>query len=88
VNAGAEQTAFPELNTGALIAAALVAGIVLLFAEVEYVLELIGIGFVLQFTVRKLLFAEQRQKTISDFRTFVDDKIAAGALVQARKFCR
>lgn len=55
-----------------------VAGLaILFFAEFEQLLELVGIGFVLQFLVRKLLFAEQREKTLSDVRTFLDEKIAA-----------
>ena len=71
--------ASPQLNTAAIAGVAVLGGTLLLLAELENVLELIGIAWTLQFSVRKLLFAEKREQTISEVRTFLDEKIAAGA---------
>jgi chitinase domain-containing protein 1 len=74
VKALSDSSSVTQLGAAALGALGL---IVLFFAEFEQLLELVGIGYVLQFLVRKLLFAEQREKTLDDVRIFLDEKVAA-----------
>ena len=94
-------SAFPELvgklsgpGAGKNIAAATVAagalavGTVVLFRELEAVLEVIGIAGLLQLLSKRLLFAADRKKTLTELKAFVDTKIApkeAPAQLQARR---
>ena len=66
-----------DSTKGALLIAAALGGGVLLFVELKQILELIGVIFVGQFLVRKVLFAEQRDATLAEVRSFVNDKVAA-----------
>jgi hypothetical protein len=60
-------------------AALAVAGVsVFLLTELETVLQLVGVAFALQFLARKLVFAEEREKTFKEVKYLIQDKIAAG----------
>lgn len=62
------------------VAAAAGASIVLL-SEVEAAMQLLGTAAIVQLTLKKFLFAEDRKKTIADIRTFLDTKVAPKDLV-------
>lgn len=95
-----------DSTKGALLLAAALGGGVLLFVEIEQILELIGalrsslliagvwlrsrvhgrqrgdvvhagVIFIGQFLLRRVLFAEERERTVAQARSFVNDKIAA-----------
>eukprot|EP01024_Parvocaulis_polyphysoides_P010217 TRINITY_DN13397_c0_g1_i3.p1 TRINITY_DN13397_c0_g1~~TRINITY_DN13397_c0_g1_i3.p1 ORF type:complete len:429 (-),score=70.85 TRINITY_DN13397_c0_g1_i3:240-1469(-) len=68
----------PTLVNGALAVAGVAGATALLFTEVETLLEVVGVVGVLQFLARKLLFAEDRKRTLAQLRELIDNKIAAG----------
>jgi chitinase domain-containing protein 1 len=67
--------AAPTLTKGALAAGAIAGASVLLFNEVEVVLELAGLFAAGNFLL-KLVFAEEREKTLGEIKSLVDDKVA------------
>lgn len=58
----------PTLTKGALAVGALGAAAVVLFNEVEIVLELLGVAAAGQFVARKLLFAKDRDQTVDQIK--------------------
>ncbi|GAB4817403.1 hypothetical protein N2152v2_004449 [Parachlorella kessleri] len=65
----------PTLTKAGLAAGGLAAAGFLLFNEVEVLLQLVGIVAAGQFAF-KLLFAEEREQTLTEIRSLVKDKIA------------
>ena len=65
----------PSLTKAGIATGALVGASVLLFNEVEVVLELAGLYAAGNFLL-KLVFAEEREKTLSEIKTLVDEKVA------------
>ncbi|DBA91590.1 TPA: hypothetical protein ACH3X1_003201 [Trebouxia sp. C0004] len=68
----------PTLTKAGLAVGALGAAAVVLFNEVEIVLEVLGVAAAGNFLARKLLFAKDREQTVEQIRDIVDNKIAAG----------
>ncbi|KAL3150841.1 hypothetical protein ABBQ32_000595 [Trebouxia sp. C0010 RCD-2024] len=68
----------PTLTKGALAVGALGAAAVVLFNEVEIVLEVLGVAAAGNFLAKKLLFAKDRDQTVDQIRDIVNNKIAAG----------
>lgn len=64
--------------TGTAAALAVAGASVFLFTELETVLQLVGVAFALQFLARKLVLAEEREKTFKEVKYLIQDKIAAG----------
>lgn len=56
-------------------------GSLLVFSQLPQLLELVGIAFVLQFGVRRLLFAESRKKTLAELEG-IQKRISAGVPAQ------
>eukprot|EP00271_Cylindrocystis_brebissonii_P012488 TRINITY_DN3106_c0_g1_i8.p1 TRINITY_DN3106_c0_g1~~TRINITY_DN3106_c0_g1_i8.p1 ORF type:complete len:488 (+),score=88.79 TRINITY_DN3106_c0_g1_i8:100-1464(+) len=61
------------------VAAAAGASVVLL-SEVEVALQVLGSAALLQLLVKRFLFAEDRNKTIAEIKTFLDTKVAPQSL--------
>lgn len=55
------------------------------FSEVETLLQLLGSAALLQVFVKKLLFAEDRQRTLQQIQDFLDTKVAPKELVDELK---
>ncbi|DBA93344.1 TPA: hypothetical protein ACH3X2_003622 [Trebouxia sp. C0005] len=68
----------PTLTKAGLAVGALGAAAVVLFNEVEVVLEVLGVAAAGNFLAKKLLFAKDREQTVEQIRDIVDNKIAAG----------
>lgn len=68
----------PTLTKAGLAVGAVGAAAVLLFNEVEIVLEVLGVAAAGNFLAKKLLFAKDREQTVEQIRDIVDNKIAAG----------
>lgn len=58
----------PTLTKGALAVGALGAAAVVLFNEVEIVLEVLGVAAAGNFLAKKLLFAKDRDQTVDQIR--------------------
>jgi len=65
----------PSLSKASLAAGAIAGAGFLVFNEIEVVLELAGIFAAGNFLL-KLVFADEREKTLSEIKTLVDDKVA------------
>eukprot|EP00192_Tetraselmis_astigmatica_P024463 CAMPEP_0117664204 /NCGR_PEP_ID=MMETSP0804-20121206/9079_1 /TAXON_ID=1074897 /ORGANISM="Tetraselmis astigmatica, Strain CCMP880" /LENGTH=151 /DNA_ID=CAMNT_0005471389 /DNA_START=456 /DNA_END=911 /DNA_ORIENTATION=+ len=74
----AEYQENPTAVKGGLAVAAAGAAAFVLFNEVEIILEVLGVWAAANFLAKKLLFAEDREKTLSDLKSLFKDKIAAG----------
>ena len=70
----------PSLVKGAAAVAAIAGASIFLVTELETVLQVVGLAYALQFLARRLLFAEEREKTFNDVKTLLRNKIALGAL--------
>ncbi|DBB12492.1 TPA: hypothetical protein ACH3X3_005292 [Trebouxia sp. C0006] len=68
----------PTLTKAGLAVGALGAAAVVLFNEVEIVLEVLGVAAAGNFLAKKVLFAKDREQTVEQIRDIVDNKIAAG----------
>lgn len=55
------------------------------FSEIETVLQLLGSAALIQVFVKKLLFAEDRKKTLQQIQDFLDTKVASKELVDELK---
>lgn len=55
------------------------------FSEIETLLQLLGSAALLQVFVKKLLFAEDRQRTLQQIQDFLDTKVAPKELVDELK---
>jgi len=62
---------------GLAVAAAGAAGFIL-FNEVEIILEVLGAWAAFQFLAKRLLFADDRERTFAEIKSIIQDKIAAG----------
>jgi chitinase domain-containing protein 1 len=69
--------AAPSLAKGAVAAGALLGASVLVINEVDVVLELAGLWAAGNFLL-KLVFADEREKTFTEIKTLVDDKVSRG----------
>ncbi|KAJ7563470.1 hypothetical protein O6H91_03G111600 [Diphasiastrum complanatum] len=70
----------------ATLGVAAAAGVgLLVFSEAETALQLLGTAAVVQLFVKKLLFAEDRKKTLKELQTFLDTKVAPKELVDELK---
>jgi hypothetical protein len=65
----------PSVTKAGLAAGAIAGAGFLLFNEIEVVLELAGLFAAGNFFL-KFVFADEREKTISEFKTLVDEKVA------------
>lgn len=65
----------PSLTKAGLAAGAIVGAGFLLFNEIEIVLEIAGLFAAGNFAL-KLLFADEREKTLTEIKTLVDEKVA------------
>lgn len=65
----------PSLTKATVAAGALAGAGVLLFNEIEVVIELVGLLALGQFAL-KFVFAEEREKTMTEIKTLVEDKVA------------
>lgn len=65
----------PSITKAGIATGAMIGAGVLLFNEAEVILELAGLVAVGQFLL-KLVFADERAKTISEIKTLVDEKVA------------
>ena len=68
----------PSAAKAGLAGAAIIGAAALIFQEAEAVLELAGVFAAARFAAGRLLFADDRRKTVSEFKELVDDKIAVG----------
>jgi chitinase domain-containing protein 1 len=66
------------------VAAAAGVGLVV-FSEAETALQLLGSAALVQFFVKKFLFADDRQKTLKEIQTFLDTKIAPKEIIDELK---
>lgn len=65
----------PSLTKATVAAGALAGAGVLLFNEIEVVIELVGLLALGQFAL-KFVFAEEREKTMTEIKTLVEEKVA------------
>lgn len=65
----------PTITKAGLATGAIIGAGVLIFNEIEVVLELAGLFAAGNFLL-KLVFAEEREKTLTDIKTLVDEKVA------------
>lgn len=72
--------AAPSLTKGAVAIGALLGASVLVVNEIDVVLELAGLWAAGNFLL-KLVFADEREKTFTEIKTLVDDKVRGFALV-------
>ena len=68
----------PSAAKAGLAGVAILGAAALIFQEAEAVLELAGVFAAARFAAGRLLFADDRRKTVSQFKELVDDKIAVG----------
>mmetsp|Transcript_39619 Transcript_39619/g.100490 ORF Transcript_39619/g.100490 Transcript_39619/m.100490 type:complete len:465 (+) Transcript_39619:109-1503(+) len=68
----------PTVVKGGLAVAAAGAAAFVLFNEVEIILEVLGVWAAAQFLAKKLLFAEDRERTLKQIKSLFSERIAAG----------
>lgn len=65
----------PSLTKATVAAGALAGAGILLFNEIEVIIELVGLLALGQFAL-KFVFAEEREKTMTEIKTLVEEKVA------------